>query len=444
VSTDPSPKTGVVPPGGTRPRKVVKRRAGAVVMRPAASENPRAPVPLPASAPSSTPATRARWRDYFAPCPRGLEPWLARELSGPLIGARDVQVRSGGVTFRGDLAVEYRANLESRLATRILRQVASGDYANEQDVFRLAAGVPWSRLFDVSRTLRVYVTAQKSPLKSLEFITLRVKDAICDQFRAVCGQRPNVDTRDPRVRIHLFVGPREATLYLDTSGEPLYQRGAKIAKVSAPLKENLACGLLQLIGWLPGTPLLDPMCGSGTFLLEAAQMSLNDAPGLSREADAFAFTRLTDVDTALWRGLRRQAAQRRQAAASLPLWGSDHAADAISRSRQNLAFAGLDDLVHLQQADILDLDAPAPRGILLCNPPYGERLGEAQQLAALYPKLGDHLKRKFAGWRCGFLSSDIRLPKLIGLKADQGIALFNGALACRLYIFELVAGQYRA
>ena len=378
---------------------------------------------------------------FFAPCPRGLEALLADELTAA--GGRDVQTVPGGVACRGGWEVCYRANLESRIATRILWRVAQRAYAKEDDIYRLAAGVEWPGLFDVDNTLRVYVTAQRSPLRSLEFVTLRVKDAVCDSFRDACGRRPSVDTRNPDVRIHLFLTADTATLYVDTSGEALYQRGHKIAKVEAPLKENLAAGILRLAGWTPGVPLLDPMCGSGTFLIEAAQISLADAPGLSRDVGEFGLERLANFDKDLWRRLRTEMAQRRVEAEPLPIWGSDIDADAVARARQNLAYAGFNDLVTVEQADLLERGAPAPEGILVANPPYGERLGNGEELASFYPKLGDALKKRFAGWKCYLLSADTQLPKLIGLRPSKKTPLFNGQLECRLYEFVVVAGSHR-
>ncbi len=379
--------------------------------------------------------------NFFAPCPRGLEALLAEDLVQA--GASAVKEVPGGAQFTGSWETCYRVNLESRIATRVLWRVGQAAYAKEDDIYRFALGLPWPKWFDVARTIRIYVTAVKSPLKSLEFITLRTKDAICDCFRAACNRRPSIDTANPDVRVHLFLSADMATLYVDTSGEPLYMRGHKIAKVEAPLKENLAAGILRLMGWQPGMALLDPMCGSGTFLLEAAQMLLGDAPGLVREANGFGFERLKNFDAALWRRLQVEAAQSRRTADGITLFGSDLSADAIARARQNLAHAGLDYVVKLEQADILSCSAPAPSGILVANPPYGERLGEAAELAALYPRLGDALKRNFAGWNCGFLSSDTRLPQLIGLKPKRRVPLFNGALECRLYCFPVVEGRMR-
>lgn len=378
---------------------------------------------------------------FFAPCPRGLEALLVEDFVGA--GAADAKAVPGGVSGSGDWATAYRINLESRIATRVLCRLASADYRNEADIYRLAYDIDWARQFSVDRSIRIYVTAIRSPLKSLEFITLKVKDAVCDRFRAEVGRRPNVNTKNPEVRIHLFLTDRQATLYIDTSGEPLYLRGHKLAKVGAPLKENLAAGILRLSGWTPDKPLLDPMCGSGTFLLEAAQIALDDAPGLSREPGEFGFERLSSFDPKLWRHLQREAAERRREATRLEIYGSDNAADAVARSQQNLAHAGLDGLIRVERADLLTRKAPAPSGVMVTNPPYGERLGSEDELAAFYPPLGDALKKNFPGWSCWLLSADTRLPKLLGLRVGRKIPLYNGPLECRLYNVDIVAGSAR-
>lgn len=378
---------------------------------------------------------------FFASCPRGLEQALAEDITAA--GGRDVAITPGGSGFSGTKETGYRLNLHSRIATRVLRHLAKANFSSEGDIYRLAYDVAWLNLFDVSRSIRVYVTAVRAPFKSLEYITLKVKDAVCDRFRADCGKRPDVNTEAPDVRIHLFINEKQATLYLDTSGEPLWMRGQKIAKVAAPLKENLAAGILRLAGWHPGIPLLDPMCGSGTFLLEAIGMALSDAPGLARDMKDFGFTKLLDYEPALWKRLCIEAADQRTMADKLPIWGSDLDEDAVARTRQNLAHAGLDDLVHLQRADLLEIAPPVPEGILVANPPYGERLGEVSELASFYPSLGTALKRRFAGWNCWFLSADPQLPKGIGLKPKRKIPLYNGNLECRLYGFDIVSGQHR-
>jgi putative N6-adenine-specific DNA methylase len=387
---------------------------------------------------AATPAGRY----FFATCPRGLEALLTEDIAAA--GGTEIAITPGGAGFGGTKETGYRLNLHSRIATRVLCRLAEADFRNESDIYRLAYDIAWPKLFDVSRSIRVYVTAVRAPFKSVEYITLKVKDAVCDRFRADLGKRPDVNTAAPDVRIHLFVTDKTATLYVDTSGEPLWLRGQKIAKVAAPLKENLAAGILRLSGWTPGTPLLDPMCGSGTLLLEAAGMALGDAPGLARDMKDFGFTKLLDYEPSLWKRLCVEAADRRVVAPDkLPIWGSDRDDDAVARCMQNLAHAGLDDLIEVRRADLLEIDPPVATGVLVANPPYGERIGELDELAAFYPQLGDALKKRFAGWHCWLLSADTRLPKLIGLRPERKIPLFNGALECRLYGFEIVTGSAR-
>ncbi|MDR2112816.1 MAG: THUMP domain-containing protein, partial [Candidatus Accumulibacter sp.] len=256
---------------------------------------------------------------FFATCPRGLEPLLAEDIAAA--GAADLETTPGGAHFTADWRGCYALNLHSRIATRVLWNVARGRYAREDDIYRLALETPWPEWFDADRTLRVDVVAVRSPLKSLEFITLRIKDAVCDRFRADRGRRPNVDTREPDVRAHAFLTADTCALYLDTSGAPLYQRGLRQKTVEAPLKENLAAGLLRLSGWRPGTPLIDPMCGSGTLLMEAAQIALAIAPGASGRG--FGFQRLRNFRLETWKELLDAAQDAEQAARPAQIWGSD-------------------------------------------------------------------------------------------------------------------------
>jgi len=374
----------------------------------------------------------------FATCPRGLEPALASELEAS--GARDTRAVGGGVHFAGDLAVCYRANLESRIASRVLRRVTQAPYRTEQDVYDTAHAVRWSDQFDVGCSIRVDVSAIRCPLKSLEFVTLRIKDAVCDRFRADAGRRPDVDTRTPDVRIHAFLDEHSVTLYLDTSGEPLWKRGLRGATGEAPLRENLAAGMIALSGWRPEEPFFDPMCGSGTILAEAAQIALGIAPGSRRP---FAFERLRGFDAALWRKLRDAARERASGARRPAIFGADRDASILDSARSALEQTGLAGAVRLERADILEVGAPAPEGVMITNPPYGVRVGEDAELAGFYPKLGDALKARFAGWRCYILTADLRLAKLIGLKASKRTPLFNGPLECRLFEFRIVAGSMR-
>jgi putative N6-adenine-specific DNA methylase len=375
---------------------------------------------------------------FFAPCPRGLEAVLAAELAA--LGAHHPSAVDGGVAFSGEFSLGYVANLESRIASRVLWQVGQSRYRDEHAIYAAARALFWTRWFDVRRSIRVNVAAIRSPLKSLDFATLRIKDAVCDAFREALGKRPDVDTADPDVRIHAFLTRDEATFYLDTSGEPLFKRGWRVAQGEAPLRENLAAGILRLVGWQPGIALIDPMCGGGTFLVEAAMIALDIAPGLGR---AFAFEKLTNFDAAGWRALREKAFRRKQAAHPLAIHGSDKLGNALKLARENLAAAGLSGAVSVKQMDVLDSSPPAPSGILVMNPPYGERLAARDELTAFYPRLGDVLKKRYAGWTAHILSADMELPKLIGLKASRRTPLFNGALECRLFEYRLVAGGMR-
>jgi putative N6-adenine-specific DNA methylase len=375
---------------------------------------------------------------FFATCPRGLEQVLAAELAA--LGARDVKAVDGGAAFAGDLALCYAVNLESRVASRVLWQVGQARYRSEHDIFEAARSLSWAQFFDVGRTIRVNVSAIKSPVKSLDFVTLRVKDAVCDAFRAARGRRPDVDTAEPDVRIHAFLTRDEATFYLDTSGEALFKRGWRAKAGEAPLRENLAAGILKLTGWAVPTPLLDPMCGSGTFVIEAAMIALDVAPGMDR---SFGFERLANFDAGRWRALQEKARARRQRVGMLPIYGRDKSGTALALARDNLAALGLADGVELKQMDVLDGGPPAPAGILVMNPPYGERIGDDTELAAFYPRLGDALKQRYAGWTGYILTADLRLARLIGLKASRRMPLYNGALECRLFEYRLVAGSMR-
>jgi putative N6-adenine-specific DNA methylase len=371
---------------------------------------------------------------FFASCPRGLEAQLVAELAPLGIAATAVP---GGATFAGTWEHCYGANLWSRVASRILWRIAEFDYRNEHDLYAAVRAIDWPRYFRVERTLRVNVTAQKSPLKSLEFATLRIKDAVCDRFRDTLGKRPSIDRTNPDVRVHAFLESAHATLYLDTSGEPLFKRGWRAGAADAPLRENLAAGLIMLTGWQPGEPLLDPMCGGGTLLVEAGAMARGRAPGAKRP---FAFEKLAAFDAGTWDEVKREA----QAAERAPqLYGSDTDPKALNAARRNLAEAGVERWVKLERVDVLERPAPAASGVLVMNPPYGERMGSADELARFYPQLGDALKQRFAGWRCYIFTADLRLPKLIRLQPSRRIPLWNGALECRLYEFDIVSGSHR-
>ncbi|MDR2017056.1 MAG: THUMP domain-containing protein [Burkholderiales bacterium] len=376
---------------------------------------------------------------FFAPCPRGLENILAAELI--LLDAVAPQTLPGGVCFQGDLSLAYRVNLESRLASRILWRIAQQPYQNEHDLYTIAYDIDWTRYFSAQRTLRVDLTATRSPLTSLSFTTLRIKDAICDRFRAEGQLRPSIDKQSPDVRVYAYLSDKKASLYLDTSGEALFKRGYRKHSEEAPLRENLAAGLLTLAGWGPDIALLDPMCGSGTIATEAALIAARQAPGLHR---SFGFQKLNWFDGPTWQRLKQKAHDAVRPAPRTPMiFASDVLENAVERAKDYAENANVADWITFSTADVRWQEAPASTGIWLSNPPYGVRLEDSETLAALYPALGTTLKKHFAGWNAWFFSGDLQLPKLIGLKPERRIPLFNGALDCRLYGFKMVEGSMR-
>jgi putative N6-adenine-specific DNA methylase len=355
-------------------------------------------------------------------------------------GAQNVRATEGGVHFSGDWMLCYRVNLTSRIASRVLWRVKETRYRTEQDIYQAVFDLQWQRWFTVSQTIRVNTTAIRCALKSLEFITLLVKDAVCDRFRAHCNERPSVDTLTPDVRIHVFLEDDKLMLYLDTSGEPLFKRGIRQHTNIAPIRENLAAGILRLANWKPGIPLLDPMCGSGTFLIEAVQMSLNIQPGISR---SFAFEKLLNFDHLAWQTMRELAQTAQLPPRPLEIYGSDMYGDAMKTAWRNLHDAGLSECVELKQANVLEISAPVDHGIIVANLPYGERMGELDELAALYPKLGDALKHKFGGWTAYLFTADKAILKLMRLSPSKRTPLFNGAIECRLLEYKIVSGSNR-
>lgn len=375
---------------------------------------------------------------FFASCPTGLEGPLGEELQ--TLGATGLQATRGGVAFTGPFHLSYRVNLESRMASRVLWRVFRGGYGTERDVQDAAYRLSWADWFAVTNTIKVKVSARSCPLKSLDFVTLKIKDAICDKFRDQAGRRPVVETKGPDIRVEAFLDATHLTLYVDTSGEALFKRGYRKSGGEAPLRENLAAGLVRLSGWTPDQPLLDPMCGGGTILIEAAHLARKIPPGLGRR---FAFEKLSWFNQDAWQGVCEAARANQRPDLPVQIFGSDLFGAALQGARDNLAAAGLAEVVPLKQVDLLSLTPPAPEGILLTNPPYGVRMGAEADLAELYPRLGTVLKQRFAGWRAYIFTAELRLPGLIRLAESRRTPLFNGALECRLFEFKMVAGSMR-
>jgi putative N6-adenine-specific DNA methylase len=386
----------------------------------------------------------ARPLNYFAVCPRGLEAALADELDA--LGAQTVSPESGGVAFAGTLATGYAANLQSRIASRILWQVGRRGYTTEQHLYDATQEIRWQDLMSPRQTLRVDVTASRSPLTSLEFAMLRIKDGIVDRLRTLTGERPSIDRQNPDVRVFAYLDERTVTLYLDLSGEPLFKRGWRADKGEAPLKENLAAGLIALSGWTPDVPLFDPFCGSGTIVIEAASIATRRAPGLNR---SFAFERLANFDRHAWRRLITHAREAVDDAAAASIAGSDISTRVIEQARVNAGLAGLgtlleDGRLRLSAGDARLAEPPAEHGMIISNPPYGEQSApRSSSVPKMMGEVGDRLKAAFPGWHAWFLTSDRDLPRQMRLAETRKPVLYNGALECRFFRFELVEGSYR-
>jgi putative N6-adenine-specific DNA methylase len=409
----------------------------------------------------------------FLPCAAGVEALLAEEVQHVLPTAR-VHAARGGVALDGDPLEVMTLNLESRLAQRVLVEVGHGSYRNEQDIHELALTIDWGEWITPQHTLRVDTTAHRSPLKSLNFAALRVKDAVCDQLRDATGERPSVDTHHPDLQIVLHLGEFDATIYVDSSGESLFKRGWREDKGDAPLKETLAAAMLAAAGWRgtaeAGGALHDPCCGSGTIAIEAAQIACGIAPGLKRR---FAFERLLpfvgDAMRAEMQRLRSHATARIHAP-SVPIFASDVSFRMVDFARRNAQRAGVEAAIVFNGGDALERPAPElPEGLpgtLMINPPYGERIEVGGKAARrvddepttevrdnkeapsdFFPRLAAHWKRAYtrhaAGWTAYVLSPDMKLPSAMRLKESRRVPMWNGPIECRLFRFDLIAGSAR-
>jgi putative N6-adenine-specific DNA methylase len=400
--------------------------------------------------------------ELFLPCGQGVEPLLAEECQRLLGAQAPVQARRGGVAVTGDEGVAMRLNLESRLAQRVLWPLAHGPYRQELELYELARTVDWTAWITPRQTLRVDTTAQRSPLRSLNFATLRVKDAVCDVLRDASGERPSVDTRNPDLPLALHLTATHATLYADTSGEALFKRGWRDAgaqKGEAPLKETLAAAMLAAAGWqgrAEDGPLLDPCCGAGTIAIEAAQIARGIAPGANRR---FAFERLAPwrAHQGAW-GEMREAARARVHASQTPIFAGDVSFRMTDFATRNAARAGVEGTIEFKTADALQRLPPARAGTMVLNPPYGERIGAKGQGAGggreaietgggtpaeFFAALASHWKRHYPGWAAWVLSPEMKLPSLMRLKEARRVPLWNGPIECRLYRFDMVAGSAR-
>ena len=405
----------------------------------------------------------------FLPCAAGVEGFLADEVHQATgLTGEDLLTGRGGVLLRASWRDALLLNLHSRLAQRVLVQLAHAPYRSEKDLYEIASGVAWEIWFTPRQTFKVEVTAQHSPLSSLNFAGLKVKDAVADRFRAKHGVRPDVNTQWPDVRVHLHLTSDRAQIYIDTSGEPLFKRGWREDKGDAPLKETLAAAMIAATGWDPHgeqpLPLYDPCCGSGTVVIEAAQIACRIAPGLQRR---FAFEKLLPHQAHVWSAIKDEAASA-VTTASVPIFGSDVSHRMVDFAQRHAARAGVADAVQLRGGDALQRMPPSDTpGVMLLNPPYGERIAAAgtagrnarERMSTVermgretaqtedgvdfFAQLAAHWKKHYAGWQAWMLTPDLKLPGKMRLKESRRVPMWNGPIECRLFRFDMVKGAVR-
>jgi len=438
----------------------------------------------------------------FLPCAAGVEAMLATEVQS-ITGITGKAWRAG-VQLQGSWREALQLNLHSRLAQRVLIELQHNQYRSEQDLYNAAASVAWEIWFTPKQTFKVEITAQHSPLTSLNFAALKIKDAIADRFRDKYDVRPDVDTHWPDVRVYVHLTVDTVTIYIDTSGEPLFKRGWREDKGDAPLKETLAAAMIAASGWglgkeglcKQGVPLYDPCCGSGTIAIEAAQISCNIAPGINRR---FAFQKYLPFQPHVWEGLLDQA-EAAITEPTAPVFGSDVAFRMVDFAERNAERAGVANVVQFRGGDALQRMPPAASGVMLVNPPYGERIDVAgvagisavqgrdqrrtqfqgqsidefgqpvqqdqtehaprrdrnanpareqavtdsgEEASNFFPQLATHWKKNYAGWTAHILTPDLKLPNKMRLKESRRVPMWNGPIECRLFRFDMVAGSAR-
>ncbi|MFM9880333.1 MAG: class I SAM-dependent RNA methyltransferase [Burkholderiaceae bacterium] len=404
----------------------------------------------------------------FLPCAAGVEHYLQSEIN-EITGLECTALR-GGVQLQAPWREVLRINLYSRLCQRVLVELQHRPYRSEQDLYEAASAVAWEAWFTPRQHFKVEITAQHSPLTSLNFATLRVKDAVADRFRQKAGVRPDVETTWPDVRIYVHLTTDTVTLYIDTSGEPLFKRGWREDKGDAPLKETLAAAMLHAADWPAlagaGTPLYDPCCGSGTIAIEAAQMARNRAPGLARH---FGFEKLLPFALPIWNAIKSEAIAAENTWAG-DIFGSDVSFRMVDFAERNAQRAGVQDLVQFRGGDALQRMPPCElqvgaAGLMLLNPPYGERIdvagiaredraapaaaagremAQADDGGDFFKQLASHWKKHYPGWTAWLLSPDLKLPGRMRLKESRRVPMWNGPIECRIFRFDLVQGSARA
>jgi putative N6-adenine-specific DNA methylase len=371
--------------------------------------------------------------NYFATCGRGIEPILAEELRQ--LGASDIREGRGGVNFRGDRALLYRANLWVRTAVRILRPIADFSVTTPDELYEAIRDIDWSMYMTVRQTLAVDCNVRDSAITHSLYAARRVKDAICDQFIDRCGSRPNVNPEEPSLSFNLHIYRNQATLSLDSSGMSLHKRGYRPIQTRAPLNEALAAAIIQSTGWRGQCPFIDPLCGSGTLPIEAAWIMLRRPPGLTRKR--FGFMGWLDFEMSEYAEVRDEARRGVQKALAHHISGADLRGDAVSFAIDNAKAAGVGHLLRFSKADVRQFTPPEGEpGLIVVNPPYGERLGEEKELGPLYRQLAEMWRTRCGGWQLWVFTGNEALGKELG-EADEQIAFFNGKIPCQLLGFGI-------
>jgi putative N6-adenine-specific DNA methylase len=370
---------------------------------------------------------------FFATTAKGVEEVLAAELER--LGASNVVVDSGGVRFGGGVEAAYRADLWLRSASRVLMPLGEFPCETPEQLYKGVRGLDWVKYLTPAMTLAVDCSLRDSALTHSGFVALKAKDAIVDVLRDHFGSRPNVDTKDPDLRVNLRLFRNRCTVSLDCSGTPLDRRGYRLDRHEAPLKENLAAALVELSGWDGTTPLLDPMCGTGTIVIEAAMKALRIPPGLSRQG--FGFQRWRGFDKALWERVVAEARSGMLTSLPAPVQGTDISHSAVGMAAQNAKRAGVLEQISLGRQQLSELAPPPGPGVVILNPPYGKRLGEEEALRPLYKEIGDVLKQRCKGYTAYLFTGNLELAKSVGLKAARRIVLYNGPIECRLLKYEM-------
>lgn len=376
-------------------------------------------------------------QEFVATTFQGLEEVLANEIRE--LGGEEVEVLHRAVGFKGDQALLYRANYCLRTAVRILQPIWKGRVRDQRELYNAARSIDWKRYFSPEKSFSIQPVVSQAPnFNNSQFVAFKTKDGIVDEFKRTTGLRPNVELRNPDVAIHVRLFQEECTISLDSSGSSLHQRGYRIRTHQAPLNEVLAAGILALSDWSPEQPFLDPMCGSGTLLIEAALMATKRPPQFLRLG--FAFEHWLDFEPALWKLVKETVQAQVLAEPPAPIFGADVSRKTMRLARKNIAHAELSDAIQLSTKSFEELTPPVEQGVLVFNPPYDERMPK-RDIFAFYGMIGDRLKQQFAGWTAHVFSGNLDALKKVGLKADQRIPLYNGPIEARLYRFKLFEGH---